>query len=62
MGAGDLLIEEYGLTLPPGREQWQGSKRDDYLRRRREALAHACRQRLSAERWATVHKLLTLGL
>ena len=34
------LIEEYGLMLPPDREPLQGSKRDDHLRWRREALAH----------------------
>ena len=56
------LIEEYGLTLPPDREPLQGSKRDDHLRWRREALAHARKQRLTAERWATVRKVLTLGL
>ena len=38
-----LLIEEHGLTLPPDREPLQGSKRDDHLRWRREALAHARR-------------------
>ena len=54
-----LLIEEYGLTLPPDSEPLQ---RDDHLRWRREALAHARRQRLTAERWATVRKVLTLGL
>ena len=57
-----LLIEEHGLTLPPDREPLQGSKRDDHLRWRREALAHARRQRLTADRWATVRKVLTLGL
>ena len=57
-----LLIEEHGLTLPPDREPLQGSERDDHLRWRREALAHARRQRLTAERWATVRKVLTLGL
>ena len=56
------LIEEHGLTLPPEREPLQGSQRDDHLRRRREGLAHARRQRLTAERWATVRKVLTLGL
>ena len=56
------LIEEYGLTLPPDEEPLQGSKRDDHLRLRREALAHARRQRLTTERWATVRKVLTLGL
>jgi hypothetical protein len=56
------LIEEYGLTLPADGEPLQGSERDNHLRWRREALAHARRQRLTAERWATVRKVLTLGL
>ena len=56
------LIEDYRLTLPPEREPLQGSRRDDHLRWRREALAHARRQRATAERWATVRWLITLGL
>ena len=45
-----ILIEEYGLTLPPEREPLHGSRRDDHLRWRREALARARRQRVAAER------------
>ena len=54
-----LLIEEYGLTLPPEKEPLQGSRRDDHLRWRREALAQARRKRIWSERWWAV---LTLGL
>ena len=57
-----LLIEEYGLTLPPEREPLQGQTRDDRLRRCREALTHARRQRVTAERWARLRMVLTLGL
>ena len=57
-----LLIEEYGLTLPPDTGLLQEPGRGDRLMWRREALAHARRQRLTAERWATVRKVLTLGL
>ena len=57
-----LLIEEHGLTLPPEREPLQGSARNEYLRRRREALEHARRQRVTAERWARLRMVLTLGL
>lgn len=57
-----LLIEEHGLTLPPEREPLQGSERADRLRRSREALEHARRQRVTAERWARLRMVLTLGL
>ena len=53
------LIEDYHLTLPPEREPLQGSRRDDHLRWRREALEQARRQRVRSERWRAV---LTLGL
>lgn len=43
------FIEEYGLTLPPEREPLRGASRYDHLRWRREALAHARRQRIATE-------------
>ena len=57
-----LLIEEHGLALPPESEPLQGLARDDRLRRSREALEHARRQRATAERWARLRNVLTLGL
>ena len=57
-----LLIEDYQLTLPPEREPLQGSRRGDHLSWRRETLAHARRQRVTAERWETLRTVLTLGL
>ena len=56
------LIEEYGLTVPPEREPLRGARRDDHLRWRREALVQARRQRVVAERWRVVLKVVTLGL
>lgn len=57
-----LLTEEYGFTLPPGRELLQGPRRAERLRWLREALEHARRQRVTAERWARLRLVLTLGL
>ena len=59
---GLLLIEQYHLTLPPNTEQLQGPRRDDYLNRITERLAQARRQRIRAERWQTLRRVLTLGL
>ena len=58
---GLLLIEQYHLTLTPNMEQAQGSRRDDYVRGFRERLAQARRQRITAERWETLRRVLTLG-
>ena len=57
-----LLIEEHGLTLPPERELLGGPRRGERLRWRREALARARRQRVTAERWERLRMVLTLGL
>ena len=57
-----LLMEEHHLTLPPDREPLEGVRREDDLQRRREALAHARRQRVTAERWDRLRTVLTLGL
>ena len=57
-----LLIEEHGLTLPPERELLGGPRRGERLRWRREALARARRQRVTAERWEKLRMVLTLGL
>ena len=56
------LIEEYCLTLPPETEPLQGSRRDDHLRWRGEALEHARRQRVTAERWQAAGRVVSLGL
>ncbi len=53
------LTEDYHLKLPPEKEPLQGSRRDDHLRWRREALAQARSKRIWSERWRAV---LTLGL
>ena len=57
-----ILMDQYHLTLPPNREQLQGSRKDDYLNRITERLAQARRQRIRAERWQTLRRVLTLGL
>ena len=57
-----ILMEQYHLTLPPNREQLRGPEREDYLRRIRERLAQARRQRITAERRETFRKVVTLGL
>jgi hypothetical protein len=57
-----VLMDQYHLTLPPNREQLQGSRKEDYLNRVTERLAQARRQRIRAERWQTLRRVLTLGL
>lgn len=59
---GILLIEEYHLTLPPRTKPLQASTRDDHLRRHREALAGARKERVTAERWEGLRMVLTFGL
>ena len=56
------LMEQYHLTLPPNTEQLRGPKREDYLRLLREGLAQVRGQRITAERWKTLRRVLTLGL
>ena len=59
---GLLLIEQYHLTLPPNTERLRGPEREDYLRRLRERLAQVRGQRVTAERWEKLRRVVTLGL
>ena len=59
---GVILMDRYHLTLPPNTERLRGSEREDYLRRLRERLAQVRGQRVTAQRWETLRRVVTLGL
>ena len=53
------MLGDYGLTLPPETEPLDGSRREDHLRWRKEALAAALAK---ARRLRWLRRVLTLGL
>ena len=53
------MLSDYGLTLPPETEPLDGSRREDHLRWRKEALATALAR---ARRLRWLRRVLTLGL
>jgi len=56
------MIGDFGLTLPPGTEPLDASRREDHLRWRREALAAARRDLSKAKRLRWLRRALTLGV
>ena len=56
------IIEEHGLTLPPARYPWDGSKRRDEVWERRASLRSVRHERERALRRRWLRRVLTLGL
>ena len=56
------MLGDFRLTLPPETEPLDASRREDHLRWRREALAAAQRELLTAQRTRWLRRTLTLGL
>ena len=56
------MLGDFGLTLPPGTEPLDASRREDHLRWRREALAAARRELSKAKGLRWLRRTLTLGV
>ena len=56
------MLGDFGLTLPPGTEPLDASRREDHLRWRREALAAARRELSKAKGLRWLRRALTLGV
>ena len=62
LGLEVAIIEEHGLTLPPARYPWDGSKRRDEVWERRASLRSVRHERERALRRRWLRRVLTLGL